>query len=359
MSTVFVVNPGSTSTKLALFREREELFEEELQHSREELAACGNVSGQSPLRMQGIRDVLAAHGVDGSQVDAVAGRGGLLAPLEGGVYEVSDTMLDDLKHGRYGSHPCNLGAVLARDLAQEWSVPAYIVDPVVTDEMDARARVTGMPGLERRSVFHALNQRGAARRAMRLAGRVYEDCCLVVAHMGGGMSVGAHRKGRVVDVTNGLDGEGPFTPERTGTLPVLPMLERMHNGQSFESLRLTVLREGGLWAHLGTNDMREVERRMEQGDEHCTAIFKAMAYSIAKHVGGMVPSALDGVQDRLDAIVLTGGMARSKALVQELTRMLSCLAPVKVVPGSVEMAALAFGVCLALAGKEPVRSYAG
>jgi len=248
---------------------------------------------------------------------------------------------------------------LTWDLAQEWAVPAYTVDPVVTDEMDDRARITGMPGLERRSVFHALNQRGAGRRAMRLTGRKYEDCCLVVAHMGGGVSVGAHRRGRVVDVTNGLDGEGPFTPERTGTLPVLPVLERMHNGESFESLRLAVLREGGLWAHIGTNDMREVEQRMGEGDEKCTAIFKAMAYSIAKHVGSMIPAALDGQQERLDAIVLTGGMAHSTALVKELTRMLSCMAPVEVVPGSVEMAALALGACMALSGDEIIRTYAG
>ncbi|WP_147819582.1 butyrate kinase [Salidesulfovibrio onnuriiensis] len=359
MSPVFVINPGSTSTKLALYEGSEEIFERELQHSKKELAAFPSVGDQKGFRMDAIRKVLAEEKVDGSAMDAIAGRGGLLAPLQGGTYEVSDRMIDDLLANKYGEHPCNLGAVLARDLAEEWGVPAYIVDPVVTDEMDDRARLTGMPGLERRSVFHALNQRGAARVAAERLGVRYEDSCFIVAHMGGGMSIGAHRRGRVTDVTNGLDGEGPFTPERTGALPVLPVLERMRDGESFDALRLTILREGGVWAHLGTNNMMEVEKRVLEGDEEYARVFRAMVYNVAKHIASMVPAALDGEKDRVDAIVITGGMSRCKPLMEELRRLLKGLGEIVHVPGSVEMGALAKGAFMALAGETPAQRYLG
>lgn len=359
MSRIFVINPGSTSTKLALYDGSSEVFERELQHPKEELGRFDGVAGQTGFRMKAIRTVLDEEGVDGSDMDAVAGRGGLLAPLHGGVYEVSDNMIDELLANKYGEHPCNLGAVLARDLASEWNVPAYIVDPVVTDEMDERARLTGMPGVERRSVFHALNQRGAARVVADQLGIRYEDSCFIVAHMGGGMSIGAHRKGRVTDVTNGLDGEGPFTPERTGALPVLPVLEMMRDGKSFDELRLTILREGGVWAHLGTNDMMEVERRVLDGDAKFSKVFQAMAYNVAKHIASMVPAALDGEKATVDAIVITGGMSRCKPLVEELTRLVSCLGKIVLVPGSVEMEALARGAAMVLNGEAAARVYSG
>lgn len=359
MSRIFVINPGSTSTKLALFDGGREVFERELQHPKEDLGTFPSVGEQTGYRMQAIQEVLAEEGVDGSDMDAIAGRGGLLAPLQGGAYEVSDSMIDELLANKYGEHPCNLGAVLAREFAGQWDVPAYIVDPVVTDEMDERARLTGMPGIERRSVFHALNQRGAARVVADQLGLRYEESCFIVAHMGGGMSVGAHRRGRVTDVTNGLDGEGPFTPERTGTLPVLPVLEMMRDGKSFDELRLTILREGGVWAHLGTNDMLEVERRVLAGDPEFHKVFEAMAYNVAKHIASMVPAALDGQTERVDAIVFTGGMSRSKLLVERLETLVACLGKIVVVPGSVEMAALANGVDLVLKGETTAQVYSG
>ncbi len=359
MSFVFVINPGSTSTKLALYKGTEELFERELRHPKEELSDFPTVEDQIGFRMAAIRKVLEEENVDASGVVAIAGRGGLLAPLQGGTYTVSDNMIDDLMSNKYGEHPCNLGAVLARDLAEEWGVPAYIVDPVVTDEMDERARLTGMPGIERRSVFHALNQRGAARVAAERLGIRYEDSCFIVTHMGGGMSIGAHHRGRVTDVTNGLDGEGPFTPERTGALPVLPVLERMRDGESFDSLRLTILREGGVWAHLGTNNMMEVEKRVLEGDEEYSRVFRAMVYNVAKHIASMLPAALDGEKDRVDAIVITGGMSRCKPLMDELRRLLSGLGEIVHIPGSVEMEALAQGAVMALSGEVETRQYEG
>lgn len=360
MSRIFVINPGSTSTRVALFDGLEEVFDCELQHPKDALAACGSVNDQEGLRRQAIEDVLQEHGANPDTVDAIAGRGGLLAPLSGGVYKVSDKMLDDLKAHKYGEHPCNLGAALARDFSDEWGVPAYIADSVVTDELIDEARMTGMPEIKRRSVFHALNQRGAARVVADRLGIDYEHASFVVVHMGGGMSIGAHCMGRVVDVTNGLDGEGPFTPERTGCLPVLPVLEAMHAGRDFESFRLTVLREGGVFAHLGTNDMLEVERRSEAGEPRFRAVMDALAYNVAKHVGSMVPAAVGGQERSLDAVILTGGLARCKPLVKDIERLVSCFAaPVEVVPGSVEMEALARSVGLVLDGHAEAGDYAG
>ncbi|XXJ21554.1 butyrate kinase [Desulfovibrio caledoniensis] len=357
--SILVINPGSTSTKVALYRSGDTLAAEELQHSREEMAGFHKVADQFDYRMRLVAEFLGKTGTDPKRIQAVVARGGLLRPLEGGVYEVSDAMVDDLQSARYGEHACNLGGILALALARHWNVPAYVVDPVVTDEMMDKARLTGLPGLSRRSIFHALNQRGVARIVAGRLGVEYARSNFIVCHMGGGVSIGAHRQGRVVDVINALDGEGPFTPERTGSLPLVPILDMVHNGErEYAELRTTILRQGGLAAHLGTNDPRVVLARMDQGDEHAALVFRAMAYGIARYIVSMAPALTDG-QGGLDlaAVVLTGGLSRSAALVEEITRQVAFLGPVEVVPGEVEMAALAQGAHRALNGEEPVRTY--
>jgi butyrate kinase len=356
---IFVINTGSTSTKLAYFQDGKVVALREHQHPREELARLGRVINQIDFRMEVIRDAIAKSGIDVSFMDAVAGRGGLLHPLDGGVYEVSDDMLNDLHTARYGEHACNLGAVLAHELAQEWSVPAFIVDPVVTDELEDVARLTGLPGIERRSLFHALNQRGAARTVAARLGVEYEVSNFIVCHMGGGISIGAHRLGRVVDVTNALDGEGPFSPERTGDLPVIPVLEMISRGETTpEQLKNVILRGGGLFAHMGSNDLRETVARMESGQDRARLVFEALAYNIAKHVASMIPALVDGKGlFAVAAVVLTGGMAQSSVLIEEITRLIRYVGPVEVVVGEEEMAALAHGAERVLSGIESAHHY--
>jgi len=356
---VFVINLGSTSTKLAVYDNGEPVIAREFQHDKAELASYVTVIDQRELRMAAIRGAISEAGVDGTSLAAVAGRGGLLHPLEGGVYEVSDDMIDDLQQARYGEHPCNLGALLADELAQEWGIPAFIVDPVVTDEMMDVARLTGLPEIQRRSLFHALNQRGAARTAATRLGVEYESSNFIVCHMGGGTSIGAHRAGRVVDVLNALDGEGPFSPERTGSLPVLPVLDLIERGeQTPAELKQIVLRKGGLFAHLGTNDPREVVRRMEAGDTQSAAVFYGLAYSISRHIASMAPAfAVDGGDITISAVVLTGGLARCAMLVNEIKRMTRFLGPIEVVTGDEEMEALAAGATRVLAGEEVPKIY--
>ena len=357
--SILVINPGSTSTKLALFENGQSVASQEIQHRKSELAVFARVTDQFDFRVQAARDFLEKAGGDAVQLRAVAGRGGLLHPVKGGVYEVCDDMADDLRNARYGEHPCNLGGLIARAFGQKYGVPAYVVDPVVTDEMMDKARLTGMPAIRRRSLFHALNQRGMARIVADKMGIEYEESNFIVCHMGGGISIGAHRRGKVVDVLNGLDGEGPFTPERTGGLPLIPVLHMVRDGEmSFEQMELAVLRRGGLFAHLGTNDPREIVARIEAGDEAAHLVFKSFAYAVARSVCSMVPALVHGDSGPdLAAVILTGGLARSKPLTAEISRMVSHLGPVTVEPGEVEMDSLASGAERALEGEERVRSY--
>lgn len=307
--SILVINPGSTSTKLAVYSNGESIAARELQHDKEILARYNRVADQLEPRLQKVREFLKEASIDAGSIRVVVGRGGLLHPLEGGVYEVSDDMLDDLKEARYGEHPCNLGAIMARTLADELGIPSYVVDPVVTDELMDAARLTGLPEVERRSLFHALNQRGVARRVAERLGVAYDERNFIVCHMGGGITIGAHRQGRVVDVVNGLDGEGPFTPERTGALPILPLLRGLRDGTfTLDSLEQAVLRQGGMYAHLSTNDPREVVARIENGDKQAGKVFEALAYTIAKHIGSMVPAlVVDESGPAVAAVILTGG----------------------------------------------------
>ncbi|MUM77658.1 butyrate kinase [Pseudodesulfovibrio sp. F-1] len=356
---VFVINPGSTSTRLALYEDDRPVLVRELRHHKAEIARFARVADQFRYRLAAVEAVLGEWKTDPADLDGVAGRGGLLRPLEGGVYIVSDEMLIDLESARHGEHACNLGAPLARELADRAGVEAYIVDPVVTDELAEVARFTGLPGIRRRSLFHALSQRGAARTAAARQGAGYDEADFIVCHMGGGISIGAHRRGRVVEVVNALDGEGPFSPERTGGLPLVPLLERIERGEGTPAeFRRMIQREGGLFAHLGTNDLREVLARMDQGDEPASMVFHALAYGVSRYIGSLAPVLADGSgRVAVAAVVLTGGLARSDRLVNEIKRMVGYLGPVEVVTGDEEMAALASGVGRVLRGEEQAKDY--
>lgn len=369
--TILALNPGSTSTKVAVFAIEGEglrlLLDEEVRHPKEELAAFASVAAQKDFRAGAIRAALASDQARkagaGGPYAAVVGRGGLLRPIPGGVYAIGEAMLDDLASEKYGSHPCNLGASLALDFAGQWGCPAFIVDPPVTDELDEAARLTGLPEVRRRSVFHALSQRGAARTAARRLGIRYEESGFIVAHLGGGISIGAHRAGRVVEVLNALDGEGPFSPERAGRLPALPLLAMLEQGgTTIPELRARILTQGGLFAHLGSNDLREIEARIDGGDAQAALVFEALARGIARDAASMAPlfartdSGPCGGLD-LHAVVVTGGMARSLRLQATLRERLSFLAPVITVTGLEEMQALADGARLALAGEVNTSNY--
>ncbi|MDI9370396.1 MAG: butyrate kinase, partial [Synergistota bacterium] len=308
---ILALNPGSTSTKVALYEcgpdGAKELWSDTQRYDTDVLGRFSGVMEQEEFRLEEIRKCLAAHETSASELDAVVGRGGLLRPIESGTYEVGEEMLSDLRSCKWGEHASNLGAPLAMRLAAEGRNPgAFIVDPVVVDEMIPVARLSGLPEIERRSIFHALNQKAVARRAAAELGKPYSECNLVVAHMGGGISVGAHEKGRVIDVNNALDGDGPFSPERAGSLPTGGLIKMAFSGKYELPQMLKMLTgKGGLVNHLGTNDLREVVRRMDSGDETARMLFEAMAYRIAKEIGSCAAS-LGG---KVDAIVLTGGLA--------------------------------------------------
>ena len=336
--SIFVINPGSTSTKIALFAGSRCRFDLEVRHDSVQLASFPSVIAQDQVRRSALTKALAERGVPIESIDIFMARGGLLRPLPSGIYEVNGRMLDDLRNGTYGLHPCNLGAILATEMASPAGKKAYIADPVVVDEMSDVARLTGHPEIARRSVFHALSQKAAARKVAAKLGRTYEKCNLIVAHMGGGISVGAHRKGRVVDVNNGLDGEGPFTPERTGSLPLLPFF-RWASDQSLtiQQVYKIVTRNGGMLAHLGTFDCRIIEDKAAAGEEKFALVYDAFIYGIAKQIGAMA-AALEG---KVDAIVLTGGVVRGPLFVRKLKRAIGFIAPVHLVVKNSEMEALA------------------
>jgi len=351
---LLVINPGSTSTKIAVFDNEKPVFEETIRHSTEELAPYATVADQFEFRKNMILDTLNAKGINITKLSAVIGRGGLLKPIESGIYEVNDAMLKDLREAKRGQHASNLGGILAYEIASSLHIPAYIVDPVVVDELDDIARITGMPELERISIFHALNQKAVARRAARDLGKSYEDVNLIVAHLGGGISVGAHKKGRVVEVNNALDGEGPMSPERAGTLPVGGLIKLCYSGKyTIDEMKKKIVGKGGLVAHLGTNDGREVVRRIEAGDKHAELVYRAMAYQVAKEIGACA-AALEG---KVDAICLTGGLAYDKLLTGWIKESVEFISQVLVYPGEDEMIALAEGGLRVLRKEEEPKVY--
>ncbi len=355
MFRILVINPGSTSTKLAIYEDEREVMKKTLRHSVDELKPYKRIVDQYEFRKGVILDFVRSAGYDLRSFSAVVGRGGLVRPIPSGTYEVDEMMLEDLRSGRFGEHASNLGAILANEIAEEIGVKAYIVDPVVVDEMMEIAKISGHPDFVRKSIFHALNQKAVARRVAQELGKRYEEINVVVAHMGGGISIGAHRRGRVVDVNNALDGDGPFTPERSGTLPMTQLIDLCYSGEySQDWVKRRIKGEGGLVAYLGTNDAQEVQERIRKGDEEAELVYRAMAYQIAKWIGKMSVALVEGV----DAVVLTGGLAYDEEfLVKWIKEMVSFIAPVYVYPGGDEERALAMGVLRVLRGEEKAKRY--
>lgn len=351
---ILAINPGSTSTKLGVFSGGREVLTENLSHSAAELAGFAAVADQLPYRLAKIREFLKHNGLSLRDFAAVVGRGGLLKPLLSGTYTVNAAMLDDLRNGRYGAHASNLGAILADSLAAEVSIPAYIVDPVVVDELDELARITGRPEITRKSIFHALNQKAIAKRFARSTNRKYEDLNLIVAHLGGGISVGCHRRGRVVDVNNAFDGEGPFSPERSGTVQAAQFCDYVLE-QKLSKSQVAKLLAGnaGLVALLGTNDAREVEKRITAGDKTAETVYQAMIYQIARYIA----AAAVPVCGKVDHIIFTGGIAYSDYLTARLKDYVAFIAPVTIMPGENELQALADGAYRVLAGEEKPQEY--
>ena len=355
---ILALNPGSTSTKISVYEGDVERFTTELQHPAEELAPFEGrpISEQFAFRKASVEHALAEHSLTMSDIDVVSARGGLLRPIPHGTYAVNESMRRDLLSGIGGDHASNLGALIAHELVYGTECPAFIVDPVVVDEVPSRVKITGFKAIRRKVISHALNQIASARRFAEEQETFYEKLNLIVCHMGGGITVGAHCKGKYLDVNNGLNGEGPFTPQRSGSLPVGQLIELCFSGRySHGELKALNKGRGGLIDLLGTADLREVEARMAAGDAEAAEVFEAMAYQIAKSITALLP-AFDGAP--VDALILTGGMARSTTLVQEITRLVASIpCGVTVYPGENEMAALAKGALRVMSGKEPPRQY--
>ncbi len=349
-----IINPGSTSTKIGVFEDETLLFEETLRHPTEEIAKYASIIDQKDFRKEIIVSFLKEKDCDIHSFDVIVGRGGMLKPVAGGTYAVSDALLADLKAGVQGQHASNLGGILAREIGDEIGVPSYIVDPVVVDELTDVARISGMPELPRRSIFHALNQKAVARRYAKEQGKKYEDLNLLVIHMGGGVSVGAHEKGRVVDVNNILDGEGAFSPERAGTVPVGDLIKLCFSGKyTQKELYQKICGKGGYNAYLGTNDARDVEKLAKEGDKKAQVVLEAFYYQIAKDAGAMA-AVLKG---KVDQIILTGGIAYSPLTKQKLAERLAWIAPITVYPGEDELLALAQGALRVMNGEEAAKEY--
>lgn len=351
---ILALNPGSTSTKIAVYRNEEQVMEKVLRHSVEEISVFEKISDQYEFRKKIIEEAVTEAGIRVTDLDAVVGRGGLLRPIPGGTYEVNEAMVEDLKVGVSGQHAANLGGIIAKQLAEEAGCPSFIVDPGVVDEMEDLARISGVPEMPRRSIFHALNQKAIARRAAEEIGKKYEEINLIVAHMGGGVSVGAHQKGRIIDVNNALDGEGPLSPERAGGVPVGDVIKMCFSGEyTIEEVRRKLKGNGGIVAYLGTTDALEVERRIEAGDEKAKLIYEAMAYQVAKEIGACA-TVLKG---KVELIALTGGIAYSKRMTSWIAERVDFIAPVKVYGGEDELLALAMGALRVLRGEEKPQKY--
>ncbi|ANB59499.1 butyrate kinase [Anoxybacteroides amylolyticum] len=353
---ILVINPGSTSTKIGVFDNERSIFEKTIRHDTEELKQYKSIIDQYEFRKQTILSALDEEGINISKLSAVCGRGGLLRPIEGGTYRVNEQMLKDLRKGYSGQHASNLGGILAHEIANALNIPAFIVDPVVVDELDPIARISGFSLIERKSIFHALNQKAVARRVSKQLGKKYEEVNLIVAHMGGGITVGAHKQGRVVDVNNGLDGEGPFSPERAGTVPAGDLVSLCFSGEYYrEEIMKKLVGQGGLVGYLGTNDAVKVEKMIEAGNEKAKLVYSAMAYQVAKEIGA-ASAVLAG---KVDAIVLTGGLAYGKGFVKEIADRVNWIAEVIVQPGENELQALAEGALRVLRGEEKEKEYPG
>ena len=349
-----VINPGSTSTKVGVFEDETLLFEETLRHPTEEIAKYASVIDQKDFRKEIILDFLKEKNCDPKTLNVIVGRGGLLKPIPGGTYAVSDALLADLKAGVQGQHASNLGGIIAREIGDQLGIPSFIVDPVVVDELSDVARFAGHPLFHRTSIFHALNQKAVAKRYAKEHGKKYEDLNLIVCHMGGGCSIGAHVHGSVVDTQNALDGDGPFSPERSGSLPTGQLVSLCFSGKyTAGEVRKMLAGHGGLVAYTGSNDMRDLLKAAAEGDKEIAATVDAFHYQIGKEVGAMAAV----MKGQVDQIILTGGIAYGQETVDAITDMVGWIAPITVYPGEDELLALAQGALRVLNGEEPARVY--
>jgi len=354
---ILAINPGSTSTKFAVYEDETPILVKTLRHSIEEISEFRNITDQFDFRKGLIIEALMEEGIEVDSIKHIIGRGGLTYPMESGIYLVNNLMIEHARAGVMGQHASNLGPLIADYIAlQIPNARAYIADPVVTDELEPIARVAGHPKFERLSIFHALNQKAISRVHARKIGRTYEELNLIVAHLGGGVSVGAHRKGRVIDVNNALNGEGPFSPERSGSLPVGQLINLCFSGKySKDQIERMVVGEGGYVAYLGTNNALEVQKAAEAGNEKAKFIQDALGYQVSKFIGEMAV-VLDG---NIDGILLTGGLAHNSYLIEYIKTKTGFLAPIFVYPGEDELQALAMNALRVARGEVEPKVYIG
>lgn len=351
---ILTINPGSTSTKVAVFEDLEIIVKETIRHKVEELEGFEKLPDQIPFRKKIIVEFLENNDFKLEDIDGFIGRGGLMKPLKSGIYEVNDKMAIDLLSCDYGTHASNLGGLLAKELANIVGKKAYIADPVVVDEMSSVAKISGLNGIERRPLWHALNQKAVAKKYAERIGMPYEEINVIVAHLGGGISVGLHKRGRVTDVNNALNGDGPMSPERTGGLPVAAIYEMALSGQyTLEQIKKMNYGFGGLVSYLGTNDAEQVSEMIDKGDVFAKRVLKAMVYQIAKEIGSLYAV----TRNNLDAIIITGGLAYNQNVLQPLLEYLDHLGEIVVYPGEDELEALAYNMYHYLKDTFELREY--
>ncbi|MBR3302909.1 MAG: butyrate kinase [Bacteroidales bacterium] len=353
---ILVLNPGSTSTKIAVFKDRESIFGYNIRHSAEEIAKYPNVYSQFQFRKEAIISTLQKNEINLSKVEVVIGRGGLCKPIPSGVYRVNEQMMEDLKNCYSGEHASNLGALLAYQIAKEIgpNVPSFIADPVVVDEYEPIARFSGAAAIQRTSIFHALNQKAIAKKHAHNLGTSYDKLNVIVVHLGGGVSVGIHKQGRVVDVNNALLGEGPFSPDRAGGVPAKNLIDICFDGNhTKEEVIGMIIGGGGVISYVGTNSFQDVSKAAEEGDTKAKEVVEAFVYQVAKEIGSMATV----VCGKVDAILLTGGIAYNDKLTNMIKERVSFIAPVNVYPGEDEMGALASNAYSVMTGKEAAKEY--
>jgi butyrate kinase len=352
---ILIINPGSTSTKIGVHSSGEMTVNQSIKHADEELRKFPTIWDQYDFRKDAIYKVLADNNLSMEKIDAIACRGGNVKPLPGGTYKICSKMIEDMKSGIYGAHPINVGGLVAFDLGNQYNIPVFTADPPMTDELCISARYSGIPQISRQSSFHALNQKATARKIAAGLGKRYEEVNLIVVHLGGGISVGAHQKGKIIDVNNALDGDGSFSPERAGSLPAGDLVKLCFSGEySKEQILKLLTGGGGLYAYLGTTNAIEIEKRIAAGDAKAAEVFEAMAYQVAKEIGACA-TVLEG---EIDAIALTGSLVFSKVLLDSLLKKISFIAPVHLNPGENEMEALADAVLRYFNKEEKLAIYA-
>lgn len=350
---ILVINPGSTSTKLALFLDEKLIVEKTYRHDVDSLSVFATIYQQKDFRKAFVQTFLKDNNIDITTINVFVGRGGLIQPVASGTYAINQKMLDELKMAKFGNHASNLGAIIAYELATPLNKPAFIVDPVVVDELMPLARVSGLKGINRISIFHALNHKAVAKKYASDIKTPYEKLELIVAHLGGGISVGWHHLGKIIDVNNALGGEGPFSPERAGTLPLFSVIDLCFSGQySKEDIKRKMVSQGGLVSYLGTSSGLEIQKRIENGDQEAQFYFDAMAYQVSKQIGSLYFAA----KGKIDAIIITGGLAYNPLLIGKIKEYLEAF-PTVIYPGEDEMSALAFGALRVLNGDELINTY--